>query len=245
MSKMTQEQAKVARIEAIEKAMASEKIRSDTQRKMKLVDATCSAILEKGRPFSVPEVVRTMKEKFPGEALSSSSISNQTSAGDAYKEVISAWKNYAAVVGTIKPVKMPATASDDISDLVLSQVKPKEIIPTILAMRTSLRNARKQLQLHQIVNSSKALDHEATIRNGAIKQIGVDSVVQPHEASLTENDIDVIKAFIDPVELGAYGLHWNEIGQLINDSDESISRPGLKDAFIKVIKVFGLNLQNS
>lgn len=235
MSKMTVEQAKDTRIEAIRIAKLSKEIRSDTRRKMDIVDKTCSVILERGRPFSVPEVARVMKERFPSEALSESSISNQTTSGDAYKEVISAWKNFATVVGSIKSIKMPATASDDISDLILSQLKPKEIIPTILAMRTSLRNARKQLQIHQMVSHSKVLDHETSIRNGAINLISGEKYTLQRVQNFTEADIEVLKAFLDPVELGASGLNWNEIGQLINDTGESISRPGLRDVISKVL----------
>lgn len=235
MSKMTEEQARKTRLDAIDLVKASKSIRSDTQRNLELLDETCCAILEKGRPLSVPEVVRVMKEKFPGDALSKSSISNNTTAGDAYKEVIAAWKNYGAVIGSIKPIKMPDTASDDISDLILSQIKPRELIPTILAMRTSLRNARKQLQLHQIVNTSKPLIHEAIIKNGTIKLDEGSNAQQLCRANLTESDIVALKSFIDPIELGVHGMHWNDIGQLLNDYNETISRPGLRDAINKII----------
>lgn len=235
MSKMTEEQAKKARLEAIETAKRNVSIRSDTKRKMDLVDEACRAIVENGRPLSVPQVVRVMKEKFPSDALSISSISNQTTAGDAYKEVISAWKNYAAVIGSAKPVKMPITVSDDVTDLMLSQLKPREIIPTILAMRTSLRNARKQLQLHQIVNTSRPLDHDSTVGLGIVKQITGPSLVGEDRNAFTENDIEVLKAFLNPVESRANGLYWNEIGQLMNESEEQLSRPGLNDAIRKVL----------
>ncbi|MGE4545092.1 MAG: gamma-mobile-trio protein GmtX [Pedobacter sp.] len=237
MSKMTMEQAKIARIESIMKAKENIKIRSDTRRKMDLVDKTCSTILERGRPFSVPEVVRVMKEKFPGDALSHSSISNQTTSGDAYKEVILAWKNYAEITGFIKPVTMPATAADDITDLTLSQIKPKELRPTILAMRTSLRNARKQLQMHQIATPSRLLNHEETIESGTIKETGDIRFNQSDRLSLTNGEVEILEAFINPVELGAFGLNWNKFGQLMNDCGEIISRTGLRDVIEKILKI--------
>jgi len=156
-------------------------------------------------------------------------VRNSSLSGDAYKQVIAAWKTHAEAVGRAKKVEIPSVGSEDFPDTLLNVVEPRSARLLIVSMRTALRNMRRQFQMLQSITPEKLIRHEVTSETPVLPAI-------ERAREFSEAEREAIAMFLDPIEMGARGFNWDSVGRLCTESGEVVSRPGLRSALEKAAK---------
>ena len=218
------EQAKLLRQEALERALASPDIREPTRRNMVKIDKACCRIHEMRGELSTSNVLRVLAELFPGDHPAESSIRNNVKSGQSYQEVIALWRTYQLAIASTKRIKPRAPALDDLPDIILNQLQPEGARMVVLSMRTALRNMRQQTQIIRAVSPDRLIRH----------QVAPDAQALPAVPVATDEEREILAAFVDSTESASRGLDWDDLGRLLSSDGEPLSRPGLRDVIKKL-----------
>ena len=222
------------RDESVTRLLSVAGMRSGTVNTAKQIDAACRHIDVQNGKLSVSNVARVLRNLYPGESPAESSIRNKTETGAIYRAVIDAWRTYRLAKSPAATRAGPELGDPDIPDLVLHQIQPEAARFAVLAMRTALRNVRRQLQL------AMSLTPDRLVRSVGVRPASSQSAASGESSgptTLSRDEVETIAAFLAEAESAVRGLHWSPVGQLENDSGEPLSRPGLADALRRAMGV--------
>jgi hypothetical protein len=222
---VVEDQAEQVCRESLERAMANSAIREPTRRNMLKIDEACRQIQKNRGELTIANVLRTLADLYPGDYPAEQSIRNKTISGDSYREVVAIWRTYQLALARTKKVRTPAPTGDDLPDILLNQLQPEGARMVVLSMRTALRNMRQQFQIIKALNPEHLIQRESTTGSRA-KELRPD---------LTQEEREIVTAFVDTTETASRGLEWDDLGRLLGPDGEALSRPGLLHVLMKIL----------
>lgn len=223
-----EDRAEQVRAESLERALANPKIRDSTRATMAKIDEACRRIVGRRGELSIVGTVRMLEELYPGARLAEQTFYNKTSSGACYREVIAIWRTYEQALGQAKKARKALPVPEDLPDILLNQLQPEGARVVVLAMRTSLRNLRRQMQILRELSPDKLVRHRASSTRDAAQ-----ATTAP---ALEDEERQILEAFVDAAETASRGSEWDDLGRLRSDSGEILSRPGLLPVLRKVLE---------
>lgn len=221
------DRAEEVRRQSFERLLNSPGIRLKTQDNLRKIDGACRAVVEKRGDLSVAGVVRTLRTMHPSLRLAEQTFYNKTEAGGLYREVIAIWRAYEVALDEARNRRQPQRVEDDLPDMLLERIQPEGARAIVLAMRTSLRNLRKQITI------MRSLTPDQMIRYTAHPVLTSKQSMPVEILSLEERGI--LAAFLDPTEMASRNGQWDDLGRLVSSDSEALSRPGLFYVLEKVL----------
>lgn len=229
MSSILKRQATEQRIAAISELLASKDIGNATVARAKQVDAACAQMDKEGRPFTIRNLTRVLKAMYSSDYPAESTIRNRTNAGNTYRGVLNAWRTY-RIASTTSAARQESVESSDLSDALLNEIRPESARLTVLMMRTSLRNLRRQYQILQTGVG------QISMSEPKVPVASQQSSDRAAEEIFTAHDVSLLRAFVDESECAARGVSWDLKGQLLDSYGSALSRPGLKVVLDSILK---------
>lgn len=219
------EQAERIRLDSMLLASNNTAIRSATRRNMAKIDEACRHIVEARDELSLVNVVRTLSQLFPGDHPAEQSIRNSSRSGESYREVVAIWRTYTLAVAKTKKIKPISSVEDDLPDIVLNQIHPEGARMVVLAMRTSLRNMRRQIHALKQITPERLIRHPTS---------GDEQEAIP-AFFLNKEEHSILLAFTDTSETVSRGLEWDDLGRLLDADRKALSRPGLLQVLNRIL----------
>ena len=217
------DRAESVRLESLSLLANKSVIRDSTRRNMAKIDEACRRIVQLRDELTISNVVRTLSELYPGDHPAEQSIRNSSRSGEIYREVVAIWRTYTVAAAGNRKTKPVVPVGDDLPDIVLNQIQPEGARMVILAMRTSLRNIRGQIQALKQLTPERLIRHVVPGQQELPEQLPL----------LNKEERDIVAAFIDTSETASRGLEWDDLGRLLDGDRNPLSRPGLRQVLEK------------
>lgn len=201
--------------------------------RLKAFNKICEGLVKKSIPLKITLVVRQMEEN--GYKMSQQSVYNKHEDGNPYRTLFDLWSEYDEIKHTTKKITVSAKTESDnfIDEDELGLIQDPALRYRISLMFGELKGLKKQ---NDLLKQVKEMNIIQSVPEYMVSSKG------SSEMLLDDYEVGILKEFV----LSNSNISFDDDGALISKlpikKGQTLSNQGLKDALIKVLRSYKINL---